>query len=138
MRPTRLLPSLSLILCVACASTQQQPTLDGTWIAEWLMESTRNVAGSGHGQAAKLVIEGARGQWRYLPRGQARRDDPCTGPPAEVEVISASPQDVRVRILGANALRGCPNFGLRLRFAEPGVLEGTFSNGWPVRLARQQ
>jgi hypothetical protein len=138
VRLVTLLPSIFLILCPTCASAQEPPPLEGAWVAEWLMESTRNVGGSGHGQAAEVVFQGTRGQWRPLPRGQARRDNPCTGPTAEIEVISASPQDVRFKVLGAKALAGCPDFGLRLRLDQPGVLVGTFNNGRPVRLVRKQ
>lgn len=120
---------LAALGLAAAALAQDAGRFEGRWRGSY---DDRN----GRSRSAELVISGRGGTWIY-ERDTGKWGSPCLGPELPVVVLSASPEELQLRIDGEKVLKGCGERRVTLKPAADGTLAGTFEdNGHAVKLKR--
>ena len=123
-------------LCVALVAAfpslicaQQSNSLLGKW------SGTMSTAGGGE-LVVELSLSETAGTWRFVPRGNQARNNPCIGKDFPVAVTSQSAKELKFEVRGASVIQGCINAAAVLDAVDDKRLEGTLDDGRVVKLAR--
>lgn len=113
------LMAAALLTAMTAAAQDTRNLYDGKWLVKIALDNYRG--------EADVVVNGSGGTYRRRVIG--RREDPCAGREAPIEIIKATAEVLEYRIYGSKALTGCPDGTVVSRRLPDGTLDGQASNG---------
>jgi hypothetical protein len=112
---------MSAIACLAVLLGGISPALAeeanpfiGKWIATWENKGGRPL------QADVSIVE-AGGTWQTLV---TRKNDPCVGKEAPIEIKSVSPKELRMAVRHSEVIPGCKDTNVKLHLHDDGSVTG--------------
>lgn len=110
-----------------CGWAQDLASLDGNWLASYVMDSGRT-------RTATLELSGGKGRWQVQFQD---RNDVCLGKSYPAVVSDFDGQAFKLAVMASQTLQGCPNQSLSFRREGDKGWAGEFGNGRKVQLERR-
>jgi hypothetical protein len=124
--------SLILVLALALAPTaavaQPADQLSGKW--------SGMLVGGQEDLAVELNVSETSGMFRFVPKVNQLRQNPCLGKELPMKVTSQTATEVKAKVEGSSILKGCFDASLTLKSSDGKSLEGNVSGGRVLKLNR--